>query len=108
MPAFWTTVDFKLIAIAGVVYALVATLKLIFPVISGWKSMALNIVFSVTGVLAVAKPGDLMSVPFWSALMLTVAAAAGIHGTATAIKAATPPKPSPPPVIPPTSHPVTL
>lgn len=83
--AFWAVLPVKLVAIAGTVYVLVQALKQIFPSLGGWQSIALNVALSVTGVLAVAKPGDLESSTFWASLMITVASAAGIHGTVKSV-----------------------
>lgn len=79
--AFWAALPVKLVALSGVVYVLVAGIKKIFPALGGWQAVAINVALSVAGVLMVAKPGDLADPTFWASLMMTAAAAAGIHGT---------------------------
>jgi hypothetical protein len=103
LAAFWSLLPVRLVLISGVVYVLVQAVKTIYPGLVGWKAMVLNGALSLTGVLSVAKPGDLASAPFWASLLMTVAAAAGIHGTVRSLAtgaSADPAAPTPnPPVL---------
>lgn len=94
--AFWSALPVKLVAIAGSAYVIIAMLKRIFPAIGGWQSMALNVALNVAGSLMVAKPADFSDVNFWAGLMLSIASAAGIHGTVkAAMGGSTPPDDKP-------------
>lgn len=98
VAAFWSTLPVKLIAVAGTVYGLVQLVKKYFPKISGPYAVLVNVLFSVTGVLMVAQPGDLKTPAFWSSLVMTALAAAGVHGTVRS--ALTPPATDPAPPAP--------
>lgn len=89
--AFWAALPVKLIALAGLVYTVIQVLKEIVPSVTGWKALALNIVLSAAGALAIATPGELQTPAFWAGLLMTVASASGIHGTVQAFKPVAPP-----------------
>lgn len=70
----------KILTIIGGVYALLQAVKKFVPV-KGYLAVALNVVFSVLGVVTVVQPQDLFSLNTLVAVLTAAAGAAGIHGT---------------------------
>lgn len=79
--AFNASTAGKVLAVAGVVYAVLQALKQAFPAISGWWAVALNIVFSSVGVLIAVPTDQVFSVATLTAVLTAAIAAAGVHGT---------------------------
>lgn len=74
----------KVLAISGSAYAVLQALKKVFPGISGYWAVALNVAINVIGVLIVLPPEKLFSLESLTTLLIagiTAAGSAGIHGT---------------------------
>jgi hypothetical protein len=95
--ALSTATSAKILGIAGAVYAVLQVAKKIFPALSGWWALGLNIALSVAAVLVTVTPENLFSVDTLVAVLTAIAASAGIHGTVKNLSApASPAAPSAP------------
>lgn len=77
-----TNIAFKIAAVAAIVYPLLQVLKKFFPVLSGWKSLVMNIAFSIVGLLITTPPDQYFTTTTLVALITAIGTSAGIHGTA--------------------------
>ncbi len=82
------SVPTKIVAIAVAVYPILQLLKKVFPQISGVWAIVFNVALAIFGYLVTVQPAQLFSVDTLLALLSTVAAAAGIHGTIKSLTAA--------------------
>lgn len=74
----------KVAAISVSVYGLIQVLKQapqLAPYLTGWRSLALNAVLCIVGVLAVTPPDQLYTFATVMQIAQALAGAAGIHGT---------------------------
>lgn len=74
----------KVIAVMGVVYAVLQAIKKAFPQIMGWSAVIVNVLFSAIGAVIVIPPEHWFSLDtLTTGLVALVSAlgAAGIHGT---------------------------
>ena len=94
--ALSTATSAKILGIAGAVYAILQVAKKIFPALSGWWALGMNIGLSVAAVLVTVTPENLFSVDTLVAVLTAIAASAGIHGTVKNLSAPASPAPSAP------------
>ncbi len=72
----------KIIAIAGVVAAVLQGLKRFIPAITGPIAIVGSVVLAVAGAYAVADPGTVLSIQFFTTTLLAALGANGIHSFA--------------------------
>jgi hypothetical protein len=74
----------KILALAGLAYAVLQGLKKSFPAISGVASVVINVALAVVGAVVIIPPAQLFSIETLTTLLvagIAAAGAAGIHGT---------------------------
>lgn len=71
----------KVLGIMASVYAILQLLKKLFPAISGWVAVALNIVLSVIGTVVLVPADQFFSLQTLLTAITAAAGAAGVHGT---------------------------
>jgi hypothetical protein len=71
----------RLVALAVTIAPLMQLLKRFIPSLGGWKAVALNVVISTAGVIAVTPPDKLLEPSTLASIFTVALAAAGIHGT---------------------------
>ena len=74
----------KVIAVSGLVYAVIQGAKKspwLGSMIQGWWAVALNVVLTVSGIVAVIPADQLYTMQTLETTILAVLASAGIHGT---------------------------
>lgn len=76
----------KVLAVAGIVYGILQALKQpnkLTPYIKGWVAVALNVALSIFGVVVATPADQLYTMATLETIIMTILAAAGIHGTIT-------------------------
>jgi hypothetical protein len=74
----------KVLAVTAVVYATIQALKKVptlAPYLKGWVAVAVNILFSASGLIITIPAAQLYTQETLLTLITTVLTAAGIHGT---------------------------
>lgn len=84
----------RIIAIGTVVFGLLKLLKQFVPGIDGKYAFAVNIAFTLLGVIVTTDPTQLFTMHTFNAMVDTVFVAAGIHGTAKRLWVDGPEQPS--------------
>jgi hypothetical protein len=74
----------KALAVIGAVYGLIQAAKKIpavTPYLTGWVSVAVNVILTACGLLLTIPPGQLYTTNTALLLLTTILGAAGVHGT---------------------------
>jgi hypothetical protein len=78
----------KVIAVAAVVYAALVALKKVWPSITGWYSVAINVTLAVVLIISTTPPDQLFTFQTLMQILAAAAAAAGVHGTVRSFRGA--------------------
>jgi hypothetical protein len=79
-------VSLRVLAIMGVVFAVVQAIKMAFPAIAGIWAIIFNVVLSVAGVVVAIPAEKLFSYETLTTVLVAAIGAAGIHGTVSSMR----------------------